>query len=51
MEDPRYYTGVDEREFSDPPACDQCGVELYPSEMDEGRCRRCVADALEAGTE
>ena len=28
-----------------PDTCDQCGCELYPSEIAEGRCRRCVEDA------
>lgn len=49
MADPNYYAGSDDRDLSSPDLCDQCRCELLPAETDEGRCRRCVQDALDAG--
>jgi len=25
--------------------CDQCGIDLFPEEREDGRCGRCTADA------
>lgn len=43
----RQWTGEDERDLSALHLCQTCACELYPGEVSDGQCARCLRDALE----
>lgn len=47
--DARHYNGDEDRDIASvEDRCDVCRIALLECEVDDGRCRRCAQDALDA---